>query len=230
MRIAVLVALTALTAACSQSVGGQAELSTTLSPSPSAAPSTAAPTSTPPTSTPAAAAIPAEDASISEVIRWVEGGAPADPAEFGVAFRDGVTTRLGDGLAFTAPSGTPQTATQCVTAGELTCLVELTDPPPRPAGAEGAWKPGWITFSGTSVQVGSLRGDPGPFGDGSGPELAEGQSLAFGDNRCRADTTALICVNYAHRTAVRISSAGVTPYGCLQPAPAPPDAAALYRC
>lgn len=228
MRIAVLVALAALTAACSQSVGGEAEPSVTSSAT-AAAPTTTA-SSAPSSTTAVQPAIPNDDASISSVISWVEGGAAADPAEFHVAFRDGVATRLGDDIAFTASAGSPLTTTQCVTAGDLMCLVELDDPPPRPEGAEGAWKPGWITVSGTSVQVGSLRGDPGPFGAGSGPELADGQTLAFGDSRCRADAAALICVNYAHRTAVRISTAGVTPYGCLQPAPTPPDAAALYRC
>ncbi|MGE2833380.1 hypothetical protein [Mycobacterium sp. SMC-4] len=227
MRIAVLAVLAALTTACSQSVGGQAEPSATPSPT-AAPPTTTAPSPVPTTTAPPA--VPNADASISSVISWVEDGVAADPAEFHVAFRDGVATRLGEDIAFTASAGAPLTTTQCMTAGDLMCLVELDDPPPRPAGAEGAWKPGWITISGTSVQVGSLRGDPGPFGSGSGPELADGQSLAFGDNRCRADAAALICVNYAHRTAVRISTAGVTPYGCLQPAPTPPDAAALYRC
>ncbi|MEZ0342189.1 hypothetical protein ACAG25_19670 [Mycobacterium sp. pV006] len=228
MRIAVVAALAALTAACSQSVGGQAELSVPPSSSPQPSASTAAPTSSP--SAPTPSALPQENAPIGAVIDWVEDAAPADPAGFGVAFRDGVTTRLDGEIAFTASAGAPLTTTQCITSGELMCLVELDDPPPRPQGAEGAWKPGWVTFSGTSVQVGSLRGDPGPFGSGSGPELADGQSLAFGDSRCRADAEALICVNYAHRSAVRISTAGVTPYGCLQPAPTPPDAAALFEC
>ncbi|BBX16228.1 hypothetical protein CRI77_08825 [Mycolicibacterium duvalii] len=230
MRIAVLLALGLLTAACSQSVGGQAESSSSVTSDSAAPPSvtSASPTVSPPSA--ARPAVPADDASIAEVISWVEDGAPADPAGFHVAFRDGVTTELGDEVAFTASAGTPLTTTQCVTDQALLCLLELDDPPPRPAGAEGAWKPGWISYPGTSVQVGSLRADPGPFGAGSGPRLDDGQSLAFGDNRCRADTAALICVNYAHRTAVRLSAEGVIPYGCLQPAPTPPDAAALYRC
>lgn len=227
MRIAVVAALAALTAACSQSVGGQAEQSVPSLSAP-AATTTTTPVSTP--AAPTASSLPDENASIGAVIDWVEDAAPADPAGFGVAFRDGVTTRLDGEVAFTASAGAPLTTTQCITAGELMCLVELDDPPPRPEGAEGAWKPGWVTFSGTSVQVGSLRGDPGPFGSGSGPELPDGQSLAFGDSRCRADAEALICVNYAHRSAVRISSAGVRPYGCLRPAPTPPDAAALFEC
>lgn len=226
MRIAVLLALGVLTAACSQSVGGQAEPSTSSSPPAATPPSTA---SAPTTST-APPAAPDDNATIAEVIDWVEGGTPADAAGFHVAFRDGVTTQLGDDVAFTASAGAPLSTAQCVTAEALMCLIELDDPPPRPEGAEGAWKPGWISYPGTSLQVGSLRADPGPFGAGSGPELADGQSLAFGDNRCRADAAALICVNYAHRTGVRVSTAGVSPYGCLAPATPPPDAAALFRC
>ncbi|UXA16128.1 hypothetical protein [Mycobacterium sp. SMC-4] len=229
MRIAVLFALGALSTACSQSVGGQPEPPTVSAPqatSPTAA--TTAPQTPAPTG--AQTPIPAADASISEVIRWVEDGTAADPTGFHVVFRDGVTTQLGEDIAFTASAGSPFATMRCVTDEALTCLLELDDPPPRPEGAEGAWKPGWITFPGTSVQVGSLRADPGPFGDGSGPELSDGHSLAFGDYRCRADAAGLICVNYAHRTGVRVNSAGVSAYGCLQPAPAPPDAATLFRC
>ncbi len=168
------------------------------------------------------------------MVDWIEGGAPADAASFHVAFRDGVTTRLGDDIAFVAASGAPHGTTQCVTAaaadGALTCLLDLTSPPPAPAQAEGMWKPGWVEFSGTALSVGALRGDPGPFGNGTGAELGTGRSLTFGDNRCRSDDTGLYCVNYAHRAAVRIAADGVVPFGCLAEAAPPPETAVLFRC
>ena len=94
-------------------------------------------------------------------------------------------------------------------AGALACLVDLKDPPPRPDDAYGEWKGGWIDYDGTSVRVGSVHGDPGRFTAGTGPELPYGQSLAFGDYRCRADPAGLFCVNYAHQSAARFSDAGV---------------------
>ncbi|PRC51360.1 hypothetical protein C6A85_64515, partial [Mycobacterium sp. ITM-2017-0098] len=88
------------------------------------------------------------------------------------------TTRLGESFAFVAPSGPPHATTQCVTGAQdaLTCLLDLTSPPPGPGVAEGMWKPGWVDFSGTDLSVGSLRGDPGPFLNGTGTELAAGQA------------------------------------------------------
>lgn len=162
---------------------------------------------------------------------WIEAGTPVDAGGFHVAFRDGVTTRLGDDIAFVAPSGAPYSTIQCITgAGALTCLLDLTSPPPAPAQAEGMWKPGWIEFSGTELSVGALRGDPGPFVNGTGTELAPGQSLTFGDNRCRSDASGLFCVNYAHRAAVRIAADGILPFGCLAEVPPPPESAALFIC
>ena len=108
------------------------------------------------------------------------------------------------------------------TGGALACLVDLTNPPPRPETAYGEWKGGWVDFDGTNLQVGSARGDPGPFVNGNGPELANGDSLSFGDYRCRADQAGLFCVNYAHQSAVRFSTAGIEPFGCLRSVP-PPD-------
>lgn len=226
MRIAALIAVSALAAACSQSVGGEAE------PSRSAAPTPSVSSAAPPTS-PNRPGAPATGASVDAVIAWIEGATAADPGAYHVAFRDGVTTELGEAVAFIAPSGPPHTTTQCITGAgtaALTCLLDLTSPPPRPAQAEGMWKPGWIEFSGTTASVGALRGDPGPFVNGIGTELAPGQSLTVGDNRCRSDATGLYCVNYAHRAAVRIAADGVVPFGCLAEVPPPPESALLFSC
>ena len=157
------------------------------------------------------------------MIAWIEAGEPADAAEFHSATRDGATTQLGDDVAFTTPSGKSNCMTDSkYSGGALACLVDLTNPPPRPADAYGEWKGGWVDFDGTSVHVGSAHGDPGRFAAGTGPELPYGQSLAFGDYRCRSDQAGLFCVNYAHQSAARFSDAGVQPFGCLQPATAPP--------
>ena len=226
MRIAALIAMSALVAACSQSVDGEAESSRPSAVTPPATTSSAPP---PPSQQPAGS--PAQGASIDEVIGWIAAGTPTDPADYHVAFRDGVTTRLGEDIAFTAASGAPHSTTQCITSGgALTCLLDLTAPPPRPAQAEGAWKPGWVEFTGTGLTVGSLRGDPGPFLNGAGAELPAGQSLTFGDNRCRGDATGLICVNYAHRSAVRLAADGVAAFGCLAEVTPPPESAAAYSC
>ncbi|PQD98540.1 hypothetical protein CYL16_22815 [Mycobacterium sp. EPG1] len=230
MRIAGLLAMSVLVAACSQSVGGQAESS--QPPSSPPPPTSPPPSVSPPTEPPAPpSGAPAATASIDEVIAWIEAGTPADAESFHVTFRDGVTTRLGEETAFVAPSGPPHSSTQCITgAGTLTCLLDLTSPPPRPAQAEGQWKPGWIEFSGTDLTIGALRGDPGPFLNGSGAELPAGQSLTFGDTRCRSDVSGLYCVNYAHRAAVRIAADGVAPFGCLAETAVPPGAAARFSC
>ncbi len=233
VRLAALIAVTAVAAACSQPVGGQAESSQSSQSSQS---SRSAPTGTATTtaapSTSATAGVPGADASLGEVIGFIEAGTAVDAGTFHVAFRDGVTTRLGDDIAFTAPSGAPHSSTQCVSGadGALTCLVDLTAPAPRPPGAEGVWKAGWISYPGTSLQIGALRGDPGPFANGTGADLAAGQSLSFGDDRCRSAAEGLVCVNYAHRSAVRISADGVIPYGCLQPVSPPPDVGAMFGC
>lgn len=234
MRIAGLIAATALVAACSQSVGGDAQLSGSALSVPQSSPPNSTTTSSTGPGVPARP--PGESAPLEEVIAWIEAGTPTDPGAHHEAYLDGVTTRLGDDIAFTAPSGAPNETTQCMTdamynEGALTCLVELDSPAPRPVGAEGMWKAGWIDYSGTSVQVGSFHGDPGPFVKGVGPPLAEGQSLAFADNRCRSDSTGLLCVNYAHRSAVGISAGGVVPFGCLQPVTPPPaQTGTMFSC
>jgi len=168
------IAVTALVAACSQSVGGQAEPSG----SPQSAPPNSAPTTaTAPPLAPGVSRPPGQGASIEEVIAWIEAGTPADPGSYHEVFSDGQTTRLGDDIAFTAPSGAPNDTTQCLTDatyndGALACLVELDSPAPRPSAAEGVWKAGWIDYSGTGLQIGSLHGDPGPFIKGVGPALS----------------------------------------------------------
>jgi hypothetical protein len=212
---------------CSQ--GGKVERA---EPSPSA-PVTTTPTTprtTPPTPKPAAEP-PGPGAPVSDVIAFVESGQPADAAKYHSATRDGAITELGDDVAFTTPSGT----SNCMTDGKyfggaLACLVDLTNPPPQPAEVYGQWKGDWIDFSGPSVEVGSAHGDPGRFTRGTGPELPYGQSLAFGDYRCRAHPTGLFCVNYAHRSAVRFSDAGIEPYGCLQKVTPPADIGEKFSC
>lgn len=174
---------------------------------------------------------PADGAPIAEVIGWIESGKPADAAGYHSATRDGTTTQLGDDVAFTTPSG----KTICMTdsrdrAGVLSCLVNLTNPPPRPGDAYGEWKGGWVDFDGPSIEVGSIHGDPGPFTNGDGAQLPYGQALAFGDFRCRADPVGLFCVNYAHQSAARFSDAGIDVFGCLQKATPPADIGEKFSC
>ena len=164
---------------------------------------------------------------MSDVIGWVEAGAPADAARYHSATRGENTTDLGQDIAFVTPSG----KSNCMTSeGSLACLVELKDPPPRPNDAYGEWKGGWVDYAGSSVRVGSVHGDPGRFAAGAGAELPYGQSLAFGDYRCRSDQAGLVCVNYAHQSAARFSNAGVETFGCLQQAAAPPQIGQMFSC
>jgi hypothetical protein len=227
MRIAVLIAASVLVGGCS--LGGDAERA---EPSPSTSASTTAstPRTTSPTKTPVAGP-PAPGAHVSDVIAFIESGQRADPAKYHSAIRDGATTELGDDIAFTTPSGT----SNCMTDGQyfggaLACLVDLTNPPPQPADVYGQWKGNWVDFAGPSVEVGSVHGDPGRFTRGTGPELPYGQALSFGDYRCRADPTGLLCVNYAHQSAVRFSDAGIEPYGCLQKVTPPADIGEKFSC
>ena len=168
---------------------------------------------------------------MADVIAWIEAGEAADAAEYHVATREGVTTDLGEDVAFITPSG----KTNCMTDskysdGALACLVDLTDPPPRPADAYGEWKGGWVDFDGKSVTVGSVHGDPGRFTAGTGPELPYGRALGFGDFQCRVDTVGLFCANRANNTAARYSEAGIEPFGCLQPVAAPPQIGEKFSC
>ncbi|EUA37516.1 putative lppI [Mycobacterium avium subsp. avium 2285 (R)] len=124
---------------------------------------------------------PAAGAAMSDVITWIEAGHPADPSRYHTATRDGVATPLGDDIAVSALAGKVSCMTDAKhTGGAVVCLVSLTHPAPPPATAYGQWQGGWVDFDGTSLQVGSARADPGPFVNGNGTELANGDSLAFG--------------------------------------------------
>ena len=222
MRIAALLAASLLIAGCSHTVGGQSQ-QTPTSTSASTTPSGSKP--------PAPSAAPAAKAPIADVIAWIEAGHPVDPGHFHNAIRDGATTPLGDDIAFTAVAGKVSCLTDSKHTGRaLVCLVSLTNPPPAPATSYGDWQGGWVTFDGVNLQVGSSRADPGPFINGNGSELANGDSLSFGDYRCRADQTGLYCVNYAHQSAARLSPAGIEPFGCLRPGPAPDGVGTAFTC
>ncbi|OBI93227.1 hypothetical protein A5660_14690 [Mycobacterium alsense] len=230
MRIAALLATTLLLAGCSHP-GNSGQPQTTTPTSAGASPS--APGTTGPSGgkPPAPSAAPAAGAAVSDVIAWIEAGHPADPGRYHSATRDGASTPLGADIALAAASGAVSCMTDSQhTGGALACLVNLTNPPPRPETAYGDWKGGWVDFDGTSLQVGSARADPGPFVNGNGPELADGDSLSFGDYRCRADQAGLFCVNYAHQSAVRYAAAGIQPFGCLKPVPPPDGVGTAFRC
>jgi hypothetical protein len=219
-----------LVAACSQTIGGR----------PTARPASTAPTTTSPaspaapttTSARAAPSPPAPGAPIADVIAWIEAGQPADPRDYHSATREGAVTELEDSdVAFTTPSG----KTRCMTdslfsSGDLSCLVKLTSPPPQPNGVEGEWIAGWVDYGGTTLTVGSVHGDPGPFIYGDGGKLPNGQALKFTDFKCRVDETGLFCVNYAHQSAARISDAGIEPFGCLKKVPPPADIGVKFSC
>jgi hypothetical protein len=229
MRIAVMIAASVLLAGCSNAVSGDAERSEpTLSVPPGTTRST---TSVPTTTSTVPSQPPGIGAPIGEVIAWVEAGTSADASGFHTATREGVTTQLGDDVAFTTPSGTSNCMTDTRFAGgALACLVDLSNPPPRPAEVYGEWKGGWVDFTGPTLEVGSAHGDPGRFSNGTGPALRYGQTLAFGDYRCRADPAGLFCVNYAHQSGVRFSDAGVELFGCLQRVDPPPDIGDKFSC
>ncbi|WP_113964136.1 hypothetical protein [Mycobacterium shimoidei] len=217
MRKAVLVAASLLIAGCSHSTTGHPEQTSTT------------PVTTASTSVRPAAAAPAAGASISDVIAWIEAGAPTDVAGYHRATREGVTTDLGDDVAFRVEKVSCMTDVKH-TGGALACLVDLAHPPPRPTAVYGPWLGGWVDFDGASLQVGSSHADPGPFSRGDGPELPTGASLSFGDYRCRAGEVGVLCVNYAHRSAVRLAAAGVEHFGCLRSVPPPDGVAEKFSC
>ena len=196
-------------------------------------PLSATPTSTrsaSPTPSVAPARPPAAGAPIDQVIRWIEAGTPVAASAFHTATRDGVATPLGSDVAFTTPSGKTQCMTDAGAGGELACLVDLTNPPARPTDVEGEWKGGWVDFPGDALDVGSAHGDPGRFAKGTGPQLPYGQSLNFGDYRCRSDQSGLFCVNYARQSAARFSDGGIEPFGCLHRVDAPADIGEKFSC
>jgi hypothetical protein len=235
MRIAALIAVSLLVAGCSHTGGDHSAQTQTGSPtSPTTASTIGAPSGS---KTPASSTAPAAGAKIPDVIAWIEAGHPADPGRYHSASRGGLTTQLGTDIAFVLPSGQSDTGRPVVcmtdskhTGGALACMVNLTNPPPRPATAYGEWQGGWVEFDGTNLQVGSARADPGPFLYGDGPDLAAGDSLAFGDYRCRADRAGVFCVNYAHQSAARFSSAGIEPFGCLRSVPPPDGVGIAFSC
>ncbi len=229
MRFPVVLAACALVAGCSATSEQRRQPGVAISePSLSAT----APSSPPPAPAPKAAPTtpPPAGAPVADVIAWVEAGAPADAGGFHSATRDGAATNLGTDIAFTTSSGA-----NCMTdkefSGALACLIHLTSPPPQPADTYGHWVGGWVDFEGPTAEVGSVHGDPGRFNTGTGAKLKDGQSLRFGDYLCRADGTGPVCVNYARRTAVRFSSAGIQTFGCLTPVlPAPEGFGLKFAC
>lgn len=227
MRTTVLIAVSLLLAGCSHGTVGQPERAqTTASESPQPSGASVAPLTAPQAGAP-----------IADVIGWIEAGQAADAAHYHSATNAGETTDLGDDVAFTAPPA-PESRSGAITCmtdsahtgGALACLVDLTDPPPRPEGVYGEWKGNWVDFDGVTLQVGSAHGDPGPFRYGDGPQLPSGAALSFGDYRCRTERTDLFCVNYAHRSAARLGRTGVVPFGCLHPVPPPEGVGALFSC
>lgn len=232
MRIALLIAVSALVAGCSNSgseYAERAELTPTSSSAARSAPSSTPTTTSSKASTGPNSPPPAAGAALTDVIAWVEAGRPADEAAFHSATRAGTTTDLGDDVAFT--SGKANCMTDSRFDGALACLVDLAAPPPRPSTeVYGQWKGGWVDFEGATAEVGSVHGDPGRFSNGRGPELAAGQSVAFGDYRCRADQAGVICVNYAHQSAITFSGKGIEAFGCLQTVTPPAGVGLKFSC
>jgi hypothetical protein len=97
--------------------------------------------------------------------------------------------------------------------GELACLVDFTNPPPRPSPDLVGFVGRRVDFDGSSIQVGSQHGDPERFVYGDGPELPSGKSLKFGDYQCRVDTGGLYCADLVTQTAAKFSAAGVETFG-----------------
>ena len=241
MRIAVLIAVSALVAGCSQHPAGQTG-ATQLTPithgSPKAGASPSGSSSASSSASPSAsssassgsAEAPAKGASAAEAIAWVQAGPPVDDADFRVALRNGATVSLGEDTAFTTPFGTTCMTDLKRVASGLACLVNLTDPPPQPADVYGVWKGGWVDFDGAGVRVGSAHGDPGRFNVGNGPPLPPGGSVSFGDFRCRTDASVLVCANYARQTAVRYSDDGIEVFGCSRQNPPQAGIGIQYSC
>ncbi|HXR41195.1 MAG TPA: hypothetical protein VN738_02240 [Acidothermaceae bacterium] len=212
-----------LVAGCSDTVGGQSE-PTKLTPISSSPHPTSSSTA------PAPANPPAPGAPIADVLAWIAAGEAVDVAAYHTATRDGTETQLGDDVAFITPSGKTRCSTMVSYSEELMCMVDLKNPPPRPADAQTHWAGGWVDFDGTSLSVGGLHGDPGPFVNGDGPQLPYGKSLKFFDYQCRVDQVGLYCADLVHQSAARYSDAGIEPFGCLKSVPPPPDIGIKFSC
>lgn len=215
MRIAALTALLLLVAGCSTTTGQP-------QPAPSAAP---APSSAA-ASAPSSSRVPVSGADFAEVLAWVRAGHAADPSQFRTAkAQDGTVTTLKNDVAFTSPTGKIKCTTDFDDSVKgLSCLVELKNPPQKPAGeSEGEFIPGWIYYTGTQATVGSMHGDPGPFVRGYGNQLPYGTHVAAGDYTCRMDSAGVFCVDGATKSGIRVSDAGVVPFGCLRKQSAPQD-------
>jgi hypothetical protein len=161
---------------------------------------------------------PPTGASAPRLLAWIQAGRPAAAERYHAATADdGTVTRLEDpaDVGFTTPSGKITCMTALRYQPALNCLVWLLDAPPKPAGVQGEWIGGWVTFDGDTATVGSLHGDPGPFIQGRGPTLPYGQTLSFGDFRCRSDQSGLFCVDESRQTGLRYASVGIDVFGCL---------------
>lgn len=227
MRIAALTTVLLLVAGCSHTVGGQSRQTQS--------PDTTAVSGYAPTSVNKPSTAPAASAPISDVIAWIEAGHPADPTRYHAVTRDGATTQLGNDIAFALPAVPESRPVRCTTdsthtGNALVCLVDLANPPPKPDTAYGEWQGGWVFFDGMTLQIGAARGDPGPFVNGNGPELADGDTLSYDDYRCRSGQAGLFCVNYAHQSAARFSGTGIEQFGCLRPVPAPDGVGVAFSC
>lgn len=225
------VATSALVAGCSwgqDSIPARTPLSVPAKTTESTRAATTTPSTTVMTTTTRTSAVAVPGADVTEVIAWIEAGQPAPAAQFAEVTRDGVTGTV-EGVAFRTDT-VNCISTAAYRDGALACLVDLANPPPRPPDAISVWKGNWVDFDGASVEIGSVRGDPGPFRDGEGATLPAGATLTFGDFRCRADTAAVLCVNYADRSGVRLAADGVDGFGCLTAAEAPPGIGVRLAC
>ncbi|WP_067675723.1 hypothetical protein [Nocardia miyunensis] len=225
MRIAALTALVLLVAGCSTPTDQHAH---TVPPSQAATSSAAAST------TASSGGAPGRGASFAAVDAWVRGGRAAEAAQYATATtQDGTATPLkGGDVAFTSPTG----KIKCTTDSEegmpgLSCLVDLRNPPAQPSrSGEGEYVANWIDFTGTKASVGSMHGDPGPFVRGYGNKLPYGSRIAAGDYTCRMDSSGLVCEDKSTESAVRISDAGILPFGCLREQTPTEGIGELYGC
>ncbi|MFI9509556.1 hypothetical protein [Nocardia sp. NPDC052566] len=223
MRIATLAALVLLTAGCAAGTDHSSH---------GTSGSTPPVTSQPAVSTSAQAkAAPAPGAPIAEVVAWIKAGSPA-AGDFHTARQDsGASTDLGEDTAFSSPSGKITCTTYLQYYTGMSCIVALKNPPPKPADTIGNWVGGWVYYDRAEMTVGSPHGDPGPFIRGRGPELSYGNRLAFGDYSCRMDSTGLYCVDPTAKSGVRMSDAGIVPFGCFQKQANPRDTVGeAYAC